>query len=142
MNSSKFSTDHKSKIMDSIVRDVQAELMQFGRDWDKAIASNDVEGMSSYMDDSWVIVGSGGITSKENFLASVRSGDLQHTKMDFEDIRVEIYGDTGIVTGKGTSAGNYKGNAFSSYEWTTSVYIRRNDKWACVLTMLTNAVES
>jgi ketosteroid isomerase-like protein len=134
--------DHKSKTMDSITGEAKAELMQFGRDWDKAIAANDVDGMSRYMDDSWVIVGSGGITSKEDFLASVRSGDLQHTTMDFKDIRVEAYGSMGIVTSKGISAGNYKGNEFSSYEWTTSVYIRKMEKWTCVLTMLAIAGEN
>jgi len=123
--------------MNSVSEDVKIELLQFGRDWDEAIAANDVERMSSYMDESWVIVGSGGITSKENFLASVRNGDLHHTKMDFEDVRVEVYGDTGIVTSKGVSAGNYKGHFFSSNEWTTSVYINKNGRWTCVLTMLT-----
>jgi ketosteroid isomerase-like protein len=125
--------------MDAVIMDRKNELLQFGREWDKAIAANDVEGMSMYMDESWVIVGLGGITSKENFLASIRSGDLQHTKMDFEDVRVEVYGDTGIVTSKGLSAGSYKGNVFSSNEWTTSVYINKNGRWTCVLTMLTDA---
>ena len=126
--------------MNSVSGHVKEELLQFGRDWDEAIAANDVERMSEYMDDGWVIVGPGGITTRENFLTSIRSGDLHHTKMDFEDVRVEVYDDTGIVTSKGISAGNYKGNAFSSNEWTTSVYIRRDGKWACVLTTLASAV--
>ena len=124
--------------MNSVSMDVKTDLLRYGREWDEAIAANDVEQMGTYMDDSWVIVGPGGITSRENFLESIRSGDLQHNKMDFEDVRAEIYGDTGIVTSKGISAGNYKGNAFSSNEWTTSVYIRKDGKWTCILTMLSS----
>jgi ketosteroid isomerase-like protein len=116
-------------------------LMQIGRDWDKAIAANDVDGMSGYMDESWVIVGSDGITTKEKFLALVSSGDLQHNKMDFEDIRVELYGDNGVVISKGTSAGTYKGTPFSLFEWTTSFFIRKDNQWYCVLTMTTPAKE-
>ena len=125
--------------MNAAISEATHELMQLGRDWDKAIESNDVNEMSRYMDDSWVIVGSDGINSKENFLDLVRSGDLQHSKMDFEDLRVEIYDNTAVVTSKGTSAGTYKGMPFSFYEWTTSVFLKRNGNWLCVLTMITPA---
>lgn len=125
--------------MNTTFSETEHELMQLGRDWDKAIEANDVNEMGLYMDDSWVIVGSDGISSKEKFLDLVRSGDLQHNKMDFEDLRVEIYDNTAIITSKGTSAGTYKGMPFSSYEWTTSVFVRRENSWLCVLTMVTAA---
>jgi len=113
------------------------ELMRLGRDWDRAIVSNNAEAIEKYMADDWVIIGSDGVTSKEKFLDLVRSGILQHSKMDFEDVRVEIYDDTGIVTSKGTSAGTYDGHLFSSYEWTSSVFIKKEVGWICVMTMIT-----
>ncbi len=125
--------------MNTTISETTHELMQVGRDWDKAIETNDVNEMSRYMDDSWVIVGSDGINSKNNFLDLVRSGDLQHSKMDFEDLRVEIYDNTAVVTSKGTSAGTYKEMPFSFYEWTTSVFLKRNGSWLCVLTTITPA---
>jgi ketosteroid isomerase-like protein len=125
--------------MNTTISETTHELMRLGRDWDKAIEANDVNEMSRYMDDSWVIVGSDGINSKENFLDLVRSGDLQHSKMDFEDLRVEIYDNTAVVTSKGTSAGTYKRMPFSFHEWTTSVFLKRNGNWVCVLTMIAPA---
>jgi ketosteroid isomerase-like protein len=78
------------------------ELMQFGKQWDQAIVDNDAEKVSKFMSSDWVIVGTeGGITSKASFLDSIRSGDLVHNKMDFEDIRVKLYGNTGVVTSRG-----------------------------------------
>ena len=59
--------------------------------------------------------------------------------MDFENKRVEVYESTVIVTSKGTSSGTYKGEPFSFYEWTASVYIKIEGKWLCVHTMLTPA---
>lgn len=115
------------------------DLMRFGRDWDKAIESNDAGAIGRYMSDDWVIIGSDAITSKEKFLDLVRSGMLQHSKMDFKDVRAEIYGDTGIVTSKGTSAGTYDSDPFSYYEWSTSVYIKKEGGWICVMTMITSA---
>ena len=92
------------------------------------------------MSEDWVIIGTdGGITSKENFLAFISSGDLKHSKMDFEDLRIEIYDNTGVVTSRGTSSGTYKDQPFTLYEWSSNVFIRKEGKWQCVLTMLTPA---
>lgn len=116
------------------------ELMAFCRQWDKAIEGNDALEIGKFMSDEWVIVGTeGGITDKSSFLGFVQSGILFHDRMDFEDIKVDVYQNTGIVVSKGTSAGKYQGKAFSYYEWSTSVFIKKDGSWLCVLTMLTPA---
>jgi ketosteroid isomerase-like protein len=118
----------------------QEELQEFGKRWDQAIVDNDPDKISQFMSDDWVIVGTeGGITSKSDFLQAVRSGDLFHTKMSFEDLHIKVYGDAGVVISRGTSSGTYKGQPFSFYEWSTSTYIRNEGRWQCVLTMLTPA---
>ena len=115
-------------------------LILFGKQWDEAMVSNNVEEIAKFMSDDWVIVGTeGGITSKSSFLEWIKSGDLTHRRMDSDEIRVKIYGNTGVVTSRGTSAGKYKGQPFNLYEWSTSVFIWQEEKWSCVLTMLTPA---
>jgi ketosteroid isomerase-like protein len=122
--------------------DVEEELREFGKRWDEAIISNNVEEIGKFMSDDWIIVGSeGGITSKSEFLEWIRSGDVTHNRMDSDEIRIKIYNNTGIVTSRGTSAGKYKGQPFELYEWSTSVMIRNNEKWLCVHTMLTRAIK-
>lgn len=126
--------------MESAKKTVQEELMQLGKDWDKAIVANDAEAIGRFMSADWVIVGTeGGITGKEKFLEFIRAGDLLHEKMEFDDIRVKVYDNAAIITSRGTSAGTYKGNPFSYFEWSTSVFTRENDSWICVYTMLTPA---
>jgi hypothetical protein len=116
------------------------ELMVLCRQWDKAIESNDALEIGKFMSSEWVIVGTeGGITDKSSFLGFVQSGILFHSRMDFEDIKVDVYQNTGIVISKGTSAGTYRGEDFSYYEWSTSVFIKKDRSWLCVLTMLTPA---
>jgi ketosteroid isomerase-like protein len=128
--------------MGSIIKNMQEELTQWGKRWDQAMVANDANEMDRFISDDWVIVSTeGGITSKTIFLDFVKSGDLHHNKMDFEDIRVEIYGNTGVVTSKGTSSGAYKGEPFSYYEWSTNIFIKNDGYWRCVLTMLTPAEE-
>ena len=126
--------------MSKTLEAIKKELSEFGKEWDRAIEANDAVAIGKFMSEDWVIIGTeGGITSKESFLDFVRSGDLLHDKMDFEDLRIEIYGDTGVVTSKGTSSGTYKGAPFSFYEWSSNVFIKKNEEWTCVLTMLTPA---
>ena len=115
-------------------------LVRFSKDWDEAMVRNSPDEISKFMSDDWVIVGTeGGITSKTSFLNPVKSGDLLHTQMDAGDVRVRIYDKTGVLTSRGTSGGTYKGQPFSFYEWSTSVFIWKEGTWSCVLTMLTPA---
>lgn len=120
----------------------EQELIQCMRRWDQAIANNDVPEIVRYMSDSWVIVGSNGITPKADFLGWVESGALAHNRMDSDKMHTKMYGTTGIVISRGTSAGTYNGEAFELYEWSTSVFIKEHGEWRCVLTMLTNADHS
>lgn len=126
--------------MHSDITSLQNELAGIESLWNQAIAANDVKEIALYMTDDWVITGTeGGIISKAAFLEWISSGDLVHTKMDFEALLVQIHGNAAVVTAKGTSAGLYKGNPFSFYEWATSVYVKQNGRWVCVNTMITPA---
>lgn len=117
-------------------------LLDFSLNWDKALAENNVQEISRYMSDDWVCVATeGGILEKEKFLENISSGKLVHTRMDTDESRVRVYGNTGVITGIGTSAGTWMGDEFSFYEWSTSVFTWENDRWFCVLTMLTSAAQ-
>src|SRR5688572_4437772 len=114
---------------------IQAELL-----WTEAIGQNNVDEMAGFMNDDWVILGTtGGITSKNNFLNAVKSGDLVHAAMHFEIVQARVYDNSGIIIAKGTSTGTYKGNAFSFFEWSTSMYVKKENAWKAVFTMLTPA---
>jgi len=111
-------------------------------EWNKAIEANDVDSMAKYMSDEWVIFsGDGNIITKQMFLQFVRSEDLIHTQMDFEVLDVKVFGDTGIVMQKGTSSGVWKGQTFSNYEIASTVFIRQNDQWLALQTMLAPATK-
>jgi ketosteroid isomerase-like protein len=118
----------------------ESSLMETCKAWDAAMVRNDAEEIGAFMSSDWVIVGTdGGITERSKFLESIRSGDLVHHSMESDEMRVKTYGDTGVVIARGTSAGTYRGEAFSFYEWSQSVFIHLSDRWICVSTMLTPA---
>jgi ketosteroid isomerase-like protein len=119
---------------------LEEELLKFVTQWDKAMVSNDVEEIGKFMSEDWVIVGTaGGVTDRSSFLEWIRSGDVVHTRMDADETRIKVYGNTGVVITRGTSAGNYSGEPFSLYEWSLNVFIYDGKNWLCVATMLTDA---
>jgi len=116
---------------------LEEQLKDLELEWNKSIEENDVERMSSFMSDEWVIFsGDGNITTKEIFLNLVKSGDLVHTQMDFKMLETKIFGNTGLVMQKGTSAGKWKEQEFSNYEIASTVFIKENGKWLAIQTMI------
>ena len=121
---------------------MERELIDFCEAWDQAMVRNNAEEIGSYMHDDWICVGSNGRTSKGDFLAVISSGDLQHSVMITEDVQVNIYGNAGILTAQGVSAGTYKGQPFHMHEWQSNMFVKEQGKWSCVLTMLAPADKS
>ncbi len=120
--------------------DVQAEVIAIHEQWSTAIVSNDAERIGRFMADDWVIVSDSGITSKEQFLAVIQSGELTHSTFDrVNDARVRTYGDTAVLTARLTNTAHYRGRQFDADEWTTDVFVRRNGRWLCVLSHITAA---
>lgn len=110
--------------------------------WERAMISNDAEVIGRFMTDDWVIVSERGVTKKEDFLAVVVSGDLTHETFKGEIISVRQYGDAAVLTGRVWNNGHYKGQPFSSDEWTTDVFIKRDGTWLCVHSHITTAKEA
>jgi ketosteroid isomerase-like protein len=113
------------------------ELREVTADWDRAMVTNDPEAIGSFMADDWTIIGPDGREDdKEAFLALVRAGTVTHDVMESHDLRIRVYGDTAIVTARGVSGGQYRGQPFRLVERATSVFVRQQGRWQCVLTHL------
>ena len=106
--------------------------------FNQAIISNDVDEIKNCITEDWVLVDSqGGIISQEGFFKVLEQGLLSHSTMKKEILRVKVYGDIALVTGRGQNTGIWQGQPMEADEWITDVYKRENEKWLCVLTHLT-----
>src|SRR5688572_29801934 len=109
--------------------EVREEILKNAAQWATAMVSNDPAWIGSFMADEWVIVSERGISGKQHFLSLVESGDLRHDAMDMVgDARVQIYGDTAVLTARVTNTAWYKGQRFEADEWTTDVFVRREGR--------------
>ena len=122
--------------------DLKKEFEAVEDNFNKAVISNNVEAISKCIAPEWVLVDAqGGIIPRENFFYVVEQGLLSHTTMTKEILRVVIYDNIALVTGRGKNTGVFKGQPIEADEWITDVYKRESDKWLCVLTHLTPVLE-
>lgn len=120
-----------------------AQLTAVVEDWAAAIVSNDAARIASFMADDWAIVSESGISTKEEFLAFVESGELTHSAMDLiSRPRIRVHGDTVVFTARATNTAHYGGRRFDADEWTTDVFVRQGGRWLCVLSHITAAAPS
>jgi ketosteroid isomerase-like protein len=120
----------------------EEQVLATAHAWDRAMIENDPDAIGRYMADDWILVGSdGSVGDKAGFLALVASGALSHDVMTSEDMWVRLYGDTAVVTSRGVSGGSYQGQPFREVERSSSVFVKQQGEWRCVLTHLSRLAE-
>jgi ketosteroid isomerase-like protein len=115
-----------------------ADLITLEKQFAQAIVKADVDALDNIVSDDWIIIGpEGKVINRPGFLDVVRSGALAHSSMESDETRVRVYGDTAIVTARVVTAGAYQGQAFTTHERSSDVFVRQQGHWKCVLTQLT-----
>jgi ketosteroid isomerase-like protein len=116
----------------------QAAVLSAEKQFSAAVAANDTHGIVSITAEDWQIIDSDGhIIPRAAFLQVIASGTLRHMSLSDFDRTVRTYGNAAVVTARSKSAGTYAGSPFSTDEISTDVWIRKNNRWRCVLTQLT-----
>ena len=117
---------------------MEQELLELEKVFAAAIVKNDVEAIARVVTDDWIIIDPNGeIVDRRRFFEVIKSGALTHDRMESEDLRVRIYGDSAVVTGITSTKGKFMGQEFSTRERATDVLVKRDGRWRCVLTHLT-----
>src|SRR6187402_138634 len=117
---------------------LKQQFQQIEDNFNAAVISNNVEKIKNCITTDWVLVDSqGGIISQESFFYVLERGLLSHSTMTKEILRVKVYGDIALVTGRGQNTGTWHEQPLEADEWITDVYKNENGKWLCVLTHLT-----
>jgi ketosteroid isomerase-like protein len=110
--------------------------------WADAIVANDPDAIGRFAEPDWVMVSENGIFEREQFLDAVATGQVTHSWMAFDVHRVRVDGDVATVIVRGRNHGTLNSKPFTLDEWTTEVFVRRDDGWKCAVTHLTSATGS
>jgi ketosteroid isomerase-like protein len=101
--------------------------------WRQAIISNDVNKMDHLLADDYIgISANGTVETKAQALAQRKTGTMRIVKLDINDLKVRVYGDTAVVTSRADLQGtNGQSDIGGNYRY-TRVYNYRFGQWKIV----------
>ncbi len=113
----------------------QAALKAMEEKWDAANLKGDAAALNSIFADTLVSTESDGtVRSKAEVVAAVKSGEIKFLTAKSSDMKIFVYGDAGVITGRWTGKFIQKGKTIETVERFTDTYVRQNGQWRCVAT--------
>jgi ketosteroid isomerase-like protein len=105
--------------------DVRHQIEGLENSWRNAVLHGNTAAMDGLLaDDYMAITPTGILQSKEQELASLRSGTVRFNSLDVSDRKIRVYGTTALVTSRADVAGTGpEGDMSGSYRY-TRVYVR------------------
>jgi len=114
---------------------MEQELLKLEQDWANANVKADVAFLDRILAEDCVFTDAEGVVwTKAQSLAHLKPGGHVITSMVSDDMKVRIYGDAAVVTGRNTTKETLNGKDTSGQERWTDTWIKRNGRWRCVAT--------
>jgi ketosteroid isomerase-like protein len=106
--------------------------------WDQAEQNKDATALTNILADDLVYVDyDGSISTKQQFLADVKSADITGEQINNEGVTVHMYNNVAVSTGIYRDKGIEKGKPFQRRGRFTNVWLNRNGKWECIASQST-----
>lgn len=115
------------------------EVMEIKQQYDQAQLKNDSAWFERmFAEDYLMILPDGSTLTKARAVEELRSREITWESATGEDMRVRVYGDTAVVTGRFLGKGTYKGKPMNEHQRFTSVWVKRNGQWQAIAEHATN----
>jgi ketosteroid isomerase-like protein len=106
--------------------------------WNLALEEKNTKALDMLLANTMVSVDiDGSISSRGEFLASIKSPDYQPSQAVTEQSTVQVYGDAAVVVGIFRVKGTEKGKPYTHRERFVDTWIKMNGTWQCVVTTST-----
>ena len=113
-------------------RSVEQELMALDQAFNDAQVKKDRATLDRlWADDYSYTHSNGSVMNKAQDIADTMSGDMTWTAARLDDVKVKVFGDVGIVTGRLTMRGTAKAYASGPRRF-TDIFVKRNGRWQLV----------
>jgi ketosteroid isomerase-like protein len=111
----------------------ESKLMVLERLWNEAQVNRDSAALdalvaSRFVDTEW----DGEVSNKQQFLADIRNPVYKPTLATIQDVKMNFFGDTAVVTGIYHTQGTYQGKPYDHVGRFTDTWVFDGGKWQCV----------
>lgn len=111
----------------------EQELLYMNAKYDSALVQNNIQVLDSiYADDFIYTTPDGEVRDKQQELTLMKKGELKLDWGKSEDVRVKVYGNAAVVTGKFIATGTFRNNPINIHERYSSFWVKADDRWQMV----------
>lgn len=110
-----------------------AQLMALERMWNEAQVNLDSAAIATMIGDKFTNTEyDGEVSNRGKFLAEFADPKFKPTIMSIDNVQVEMYPNTAVVTGNYHTKGTYGGKPYEHFGRFTDTWIFQDTKWLCV----------
>jgi hypothetical protein len=112
---------------------IEQEVLRLADTWATAELRGDSAFLERTLSDDFIAIGPlGFMLTKEEWLARHSSGDLKYESFTLDEVKVRVYNDAAVLTGRQVQNVAYRGNPIQGQFRTTLVFVRLQGQWRLV----------
>jgi len=112
---------------------VEREILRLEDARNQAVIHGDVTALDRMTSDDYTFITlRGELRTKSDILKGFASGSFHYESRQISDLKVRVYGDTAVVTGRSVQKGMENGKDYSGDYRFTRVYVKEKGRWVTV----------
>jgi uncharacterized protein (TIGR02246 family) len=116
-------------------RGTEQELVALEHTWKDAVVKRDAAALQLLYADEYISTDQEGMVwtkAQDIAIDTDTAAPSRVTSYKLDDLKVRVYGEVAIVTGRNTTTGTLFGKTASTKSRFTDVFVKRNGRWQCV----------
>ena len=111
----------------------ESKLLVLERLWNEAQVNRDAPALDALVSSKFVNTEyDGDVSNKQKFLADIKDPQFKPTIANIQDVKMNFFGDTAVITGTYHTAGTYQGKPYDHVGRFTDTWIFDTGHWECV----------
>jgi ketosteroid isomerase-like protein len=111
----------------------ESTIVVLERLWNEAQVNRDSSALNALVGERFINTEyDGEVSDKTKFLADIKDPLFKPTIANIQEVKVSMFGDTGVVTGIYHTRGTYQGKPYDHVGRFTDTWVLENGKWQCV----------
>src|SRR5437588_10422185 len=111
----------------------EQEVARLADAWANAELRGDTTFLEGTLADDFIGIGPlGFMLTRQEWLARHQSGDLKYEALTLDEVKVRVYNDAAILTGRQVQNAAYRGNSIEAQFRTTLVFVHQHGQWQLV----------
>jgi ketosteroid isomerase-like protein len=112
---------------------IEQQLLKANQEYDEALVRGDAAALDRIYSEEFIYTTPAGeVRDKAQQLNFTRSGDLKLESGRSDEVRIRVYGNTAVMTGRFTARGKFRERSIDVRERYTAVWVKRRGRWQLV----------